>query len=123
MDECPRCSGLLNTNYEEPNCVCCGYTDYSDLSKGPKHPGCLNGITIVLRRHNTPRKNKVKSILMRQVRERFFVDECPFDGCSSLMEATKTVKKIPGFRVVKAFTCVESHIIYHVQGGDKEWWT
>ena len=122
MDKCPRCGGLLNTNYGEPNCVCCGYTDYTSSLSEVRRPKPLRGVTVVLRRHTPLNRRHVKSILMRQIHDNFVIDECPFDGCSSLMEETKTVKKIPRFRIAAAFTCEEDHIIYHVHRGNKEWW-
>ena len=123
-DICPRCSGVVIANYEEPSCLQCGYVDYhspqqSESNGNRSSKGVFSGSTKFVLRYvgDSPALNQQLAIvnLLRVRNTLTYGVACPF--CekpmtqSSLSGQRREIKE-------KRFRCDEGHRVSLVPGSE-----
>jgi hypothetical protein len=84
--ECPRCSSTLRINYEEPECLQCGFVDYAFTPSliAPRKKSVLSTGTHYILRYvgDFPSlSNKLTHVRLRRLRNRVIYGvACPFCG-------------------------------------------
>jgi len=107
---CPRCDSRLRTAYYEPECIQCGYVDYSyRLVNGTKKSIINSGTRYVVRYVGefSTLSDTLAHIKLRRVRNRVeYGVTCPF--CGTGMEQTSLSGKRREVREER-YKCIQGH--------------
>ena len=109
---CPKCSSIIVKSYYEPQCLQCGYVDYSTPLKKIASPGntVVGSATRYMVRYKGHSENfKEKLAHVKVVREKnriIFNVDCPF--CETSMEQTSLSGKRKDLREER-FKCNQGH--------------
>ena len=109
---CPRCEAMLQISYEEPECLQCGYVDYSwspDPTIKKKKSIVSTGTHYILRYVGDFKtlSNVLTHVKLRRERNRVvFGVACPF--CNQSMEQSSLSGKRREVREER-YKCVEGH--------------
>ena len=109
---CPKCSSIIVRTYYEPQCLQCGYVDYSTPLEKIESPGStvVGSATRYMVRYKGHSENfKEKLAHVKVVREKnriIFNVNCPF--CETSMEQTSLSGKRKDLREER-FKCNQGH--------------
>jgi uncharacterized OB-fold protein len=109
---CPKCSSVIVRTYYEPQCLQCGYVDYSTPLEKIESPGStvVGSATRYMVRYKGHSENfKEKLAHVKVVREKnriIFNVDCPF--CETSMEQTSLSGKRKDLREER-FKCNQGH--------------
>jgi len=109
---CPKCSSIIVRSYYEPQCLQCGYVDYSTPLEKIESPGntVIGSATRYMVRYKGHSENfKEKLAHVKVVREKnriIFNVNCPF--CETSMEQTSLSGKRKDLREER-FKCNQGH--------------
>lgn len=107
---CPRCNTILRINYFEPECLQCGYVDYSYNSPNGVKKSVVNSATRYVLRYVgefTALNNTLTHIQLHRFRNRVIYGvSCPF--CSKSMVQTSLSGKRREVREER-YKCLDGH--------------
>ena len=107
---CPRCESRLSIAYFEPECIQCGYADYSYRPVNGVKKGIINSGTRYVIRYVgefSTLSNTLAHIKLRSVRNRVVYGvRCPF--CGTGMEQTSLSGKRREVREER-YKCIQGH--------------
>ncbi len=109
---CPKCSSTIVKTYYEPQCLQCGYVDYSsELDKiespGSTVVGSATRYMVRYKGHSENFKDKLTHVKVIRIKNRIVFDvNCPF--CDSSMEQTSLSGKRKDLREER-FKCDQGH--------------
>ena len=115
---CPKCSSIIVRTYYEPQCLQCGYVDYSTPLEKIESPGStvVGSATRYMVRYKGHSENfKEKLAHVKVVREKnriIFNVNCPF--CETSMEQTSLSGKRKDLREER-FKCNQGHRVSLLQ--------
>ena len=123
---CPRCSGQMSAGYYEPECIICGYTDYSKtpVINDRSRKNVVNSATLSILRYggDSPALYDILAhVELVRVRNRaVYSVKCPF--CGEMMERSSLSGKRPEAREER-YKCPGGHRISLIPGrnGQLSW--
>ncbi len=123
---CPRCEARLHINYDEPQCLQCGYVDYSYVPPNAhrrKRSLMSTGTRHVLRYSGgfTKLTNTLTHVQLKRYRNRaIYLVTCPF--CHQMMEQSSLSGKRREVREER-YKCEQGHRISLIptKGGALSW--
>ncbi len=109
---CPRCGSMLRINYDEPQCLPCGYVDYAYTA--PACSAATRSVISTATRHilryvgDFPALSETLThVKLRRLRNRVIYDvRCPF--CDTLMEQSSLSGKRREIREER-YKCLDGH--------------
>ena len=109
---CARCNTRLLMNYDEPQCLNCGYVDYSHVNESNSHKrqNLMSAATRYVLRYTgdfQTLRGTLAQVRLVRIRNRIgFEVNCPF--CNNIMQESSLSGKRPEVREQR-YKCVDGH--------------